>query len=87
MAFALLGAGARVAMMDIDRESLEESAADARAIGGAEHVLPITGDVSEPEDTEEAVERTIAASMPFPIWPRVSMAFTSPPTPLRIDST
>ena len=57
---ALAGAGARVAMLDVDRESLEASAAEVRKIGGPGSALPIVCDVSEPEDTEMAVEKTIA---------------------------
>ena len=45
MTLALVRAGARVAMMDVDAESLEQSAADARAVGGAECVATIVGDV------------------------------------------
>src|SRR5947208_1692754 len=57
---AFAGAGARVAMLDVDRQALEASAAEVREIGGPDSALPIVCDVSEPEDTEMAVERTIA---------------------------
>ncbi|MEA2642388.1 MAG: hypothetical protein QOF51_3782 [Chloroflexota bacterium] len=60
MTLAMVGAGARVAMMDLDAASLAESAADARAVGGPDCVLPITGDVTRPEDAERVVQTTIA---------------------------
>jgi len=60
MTLALVRNGARVAMMDVDRAALEHSAADARALGGKDCVLPIVGDVSKPEDAERAVQTTIA---------------------------
>ena len=60
MTLALVGAGARVAMMDVDGIALEQSAADARNLGGASCVLPIVGDVSDPADAERTVQRTIA---------------------------
>jgi 3-oxoacyl-[acyl-carrier protein] reductase len=60
MTVALVRAGARVTMMDYDPEVLEEGAQGARQIGGSDSVLPIVGDVSSPEDAEEAVQQTIA---------------------------
>ena len=60
MAEALVQAGARVALMDINRDWLEESANDLREIGGDDRVLTIDRDVSAPEDAEEAVGSTIA---------------------------
>jgi len=60
MTLALVGAGARVAMMDVDGIALEQSAADARNLGGASCVLPIVGDVGDPADAERTVRRTIA---------------------------
>ncbi len=60
MALALVGAGARVAMLDVDRAALDQSAADARGIGGPSSVLPIVADVTKREDAAAAVERTIA---------------------------
>ena len=59
---AFAGAGARVAMLDVDRQALEASAAEVREIGGPDSALPIVCDVSEPEDTEMAVAKTIAES-------------------------
>ena len=60
MTLALVGAGARVAMMDIDRASLEQSASDARRVGGPACVTTIVGDVSQADDAERAVQTTLA---------------------------
>ncbi len=60
MALALSAAGARVAMMDVDAASLEQSAGDVREIGGDEGVLPIVGDISSWDDAQRAVRETIA---------------------------
>jgi NAD(P)-dependent dehydrogenase (short-subunit alcohol dehydrogenase family) len=60
MSLALVGAGARVAMLDVDQVALEQSAADARAVAGEGAVLPIVADVTKREDAAAAVERTIA---------------------------
>lgn len=60
MTLALVGAGARVAMMDVDAKALEQSASDAVELGGTHCVLPIVGDVSNREDAESTVHRTIA---------------------------
>jgi 3-oxoacyl-[acyl-carrier protein] reductase len=59
MTLALVGAGARVAMMDRDAESLEQSAADARKAGGPDCVCTIVGDVTRPEDAERVVQEAI----------------------------
>ncbi len=60
MTLALVRAGARVAMMDVDREGLEVNAAEARKFAGSGAVLPIVGDVSKPEDAERAVQTAVA---------------------------
>lgn len=60
MTLALVRAGARVAMVDVDAAALEESAAAAREVGGAGCVLPIVADVTKAEDAERAVAQTIA---------------------------
>ncbi|MSQ24490.1 MAG: SDR family oxidoreductase [Chloroflexi bacterium] len=60
MTLALVKAGARVAMVDIDGASLEQSAIDARAVGGQDCVTTIIGDVTKPEDGERIVADTIA---------------------------
>jgi NAD(P)-dependent dehydrogenase (short-subunit alcohol dehydrogenase family) len=60
MTLALVTAGARVTMMDIDQDSLERTAAEADEVGGAGCVLPVIGDVASPEDAQRAVQRTLA---------------------------
>src|SRR3954463_12386729 len=60
MTLALVRAGARVAMMDLDDKALAQSAADAREVGGPDCVFTIEGDVTKPEDGERAVQATIA---------------------------
>ena len=60
MTLALVRAGARVAMMDINQHSLEQSANDARELGGRDCILPIVADVSNPDDAERTVERTVS---------------------------
>ncbi|MDE3075526.1 MAG: SDR family NAD(P)-dependent oxidoreductase, partial [Chloroflexota bacterium] len=60
MTLALVGAGARVAIMGLDQHALDRAAAEAREVGGPDCVLAVAGDVSRPEDARRAVERTIA---------------------------
>lgn len=60
MALALADAGARVAMLDINKGWLEQSANEVRRIGGDKMVLPIVADVSSPEDCQKAVSETIS---------------------------
>ena len=60
MTFALVRAGARVAMLDINEVWLEQSANEVRAIGGDDSVLALVCDVSDPESAEDAVRKTIA---------------------------
>ncbi|MYC86290.1 MAG: SDR family NAD(P)-dependent oxidoreductase [Acidimicrobiia bacterium] len=60
MTFALVQAGARVAMLDINEEWLEQSAGEVRAAGGDDCVLDLVCDVSDPESVEDAVRKTIA---------------------------
>ena len=59
MTLALVGAGARVAMMDLDPEALAQSAADARKAGAEGCAVTITGDISDPADAERAVQTAI----------------------------
>ncbi len=61
MAVALASAGARIALVDINREGLEESAEDVRKAGGKDAALPIVADVTSAQEAEGAVQRTIAA--------------------------
>ena len=60
MTVALVNAGARVAMMDINETWLEQTANDIRETGGDDCVLTVVADVSSPEDAENAVGRTVA---------------------------
>ena len=55
----LVRAGARVAMLDINDDWLDQTANDMREIGGDDAVLPIIADVTEPESVDQAVRRTI----------------------------
>jgi len=59
MTVALVRAGARVSMVDVNREWLDQTANDIREIGGDDSVITVVADVSNPEDAEEAVARTI----------------------------
>ncbi len=52
-------AGARVAMLDVNEDWLDQSANDLREIGGDDAVLPIVVDVTSPESVQDAVQRTI----------------------------
>jgi len=61
MTVALVRAGARVALLDINETWLAQSAAEMRAIGGAGCVLPIRVDITDPTAAEQAVRQTIAA--------------------------
>ena len=60
MAAALVRSGARVAILDIQAEWLEESVGRLREIGGADSALGVVADVTDPEAVEGAVQRTIA---------------------------
>ena len=53
-------AGARVAMLDVHQAWLEQSAQEMRAIGGADCVLPLLTDITDPQAVEAAVQQTIA---------------------------
>ena len=56
---ALVRAGARVAMLDINDEWLDSTTNDMRELGGDDAVLPIVADVTSPESAANAVSRTI----------------------------
>jgi NAD(P)-dependent dehydrogenase (short-subunit alcohol dehydrogenase family) len=60
MSLALVAAGARVTMMDIDAESLARSADEALEMGGAGSVAQVVGDVGSPDDAQQCVERTLS---------------------------
>lgn len=59
---ALVRAGARVAMLDVNAEWLDRTAKDLREVGGDDAVLPIVADVTSPESVAAAVGR-VAAEM------------------------
>ena len=60
MTLGLVRAGARVAMIDVKQEWLDQSGNQARELGGDDCVLPILADVSDPESVQKAVGRTIS---------------------------
>jgi NAD(P)-dependent dehydrogenase (short-subunit alcohol dehydrogenase family) len=59
MALAMVRAGARVAMSDVNGDALERSVNDAREIGGDGAAMPIIADVSKPEDAERSVSEAV----------------------------
>ena len=56
----LVRAGARVAMLDINEDWLDQTANDMRELGGDNAVLPIVADVTDPESVQNAVARTVS---------------------------
>ena len=56
---AFVRAGARVAMLDVNQDWLDQTANDMREIGGDDAVLPIAADVTSAESVDSAVQRTI----------------------------
>ncbi len=56
----LVQAGARVAMLDINEDWLDETASVMQELGGDAAVLPIVADVTDPESAAHAVERAIS---------------------------
>lgn len=59
MTFALVEAGAKVVMMDIDGKALDAAANDAREIGGDDSVLPVVADVTSFADAERVVQSAL----------------------------
>lgn len=59
MTLALVRAGARVAMVDVDEDALMTTANDMREIGGDDAVMTLVGDVSSAESTSSMVEQAI----------------------------
>ena len=59
MALAMIQAGAKVAMADVNSEALERSVNDAREIGGDDAAIPIVADVSNPEDAERSIKEAL----------------------------
>ena len=60
MTIALVQAGARVAMLDVNEEWLEQSAVEVRAACGDDCVIDLVCDISDPGSVENAVRKTIA---------------------------
>ena len=60
MTEALVRAGARVSMMDVNPDWLGQSSNDLREIGGDDCVMTQVVDVTSVQEAEEAVARTIA---------------------------
>ena len=60
MTVALVRAGARVAMLDVNEDWLEQTANDVREIGGDDSVLTVVSDVSKFNQAQEAVDRVLA---------------------------
>jgi NAD(P)-dependent dehydrogenase (short-subunit alcohol dehydrogenase family) len=60
MALALVGAGACVALLDLNREWLAQTLREIEQIAGRGCATAIATDVSDPEAVERAVARTIA---------------------------
>jgi NAD(P)-dependent dehydrogenase (short-subunit alcohol dehydrogenase family) len=59
MTLGLVHAGARVAMMDIDPHTLEQTANEVEETAGRGTVVQIIGDVANAEDAERAVKTAI----------------------------
>ena len=59
LTMALVGAGARVALLDRNREWLDQTLAEARAAGGADCAFPILADITDSAAAERAVQSTI----------------------------
>ena len=60
MTVALVRAGARVAMLDVNNDWLDQTAGDVREIGGDDCVITVVSDVSKSEQAKIAVDRVIA---------------------------
>ena len=60
MTVALVRAGARVAMLDVNKDWLDQTANDVREIGGDDSVLTVVSDVSKFNQAQEAVDRVLA---------------------------
>jgi len=60
MTLALVQAGARGAMTDIDAQSLAQSADEVMSVAGPRCVVPIVGDVSQAEDADRVVQTTLS---------------------------
>jgi NAD(P)-dependent dehydrogenase (short-subunit alcohol dehydrogenase family) len=56
---ALIRAGARVAMVDVNRNWLDERVDEVRTIGGSQCALALCADVSDPDAADQAIQKTI----------------------------
>lgn len=59
MSLALAQAGARIAMLDINKAWLDQTAAEVREGAGDDPVLSLVADVSDPKEVENAVAATL----------------------------
>jgi 3-oxoacyl-[acyl-carrier protein] reductase len=60
MTVGLVRAGARVAMVDVDRDSLAETVELVRGVGGRDCAAGVVADVSDPQAVDRAIPQTIA---------------------------
>jgi NAD(P)-dependent dehydrogenase (short-subunit alcohol dehydrogenase family) len=60
IALALVQAGAKVTITDIDQDVVEQASAEASELGGDGCCLPIVADISEENDINMIVNKTIA---------------------------
>tara|TARA_R110002126_G_scaffold141354_8_gene286463 strand:- start:2420 stop:3256 length:837 start_codon:yes stop_codon:yes gene_type:complete len=59
MAHALAGQGARLALVDMDGEELQQVAGEIADIGGRDSVVPLGADVSDPDSGPTAIHYTV----------------------------
>ena len=59
MALAMVEAGARVAMLDVDAASLDRRVSEAREVGGPDSAIPIVADIAGWDDAQRAASETI----------------------------
>ena len=60
MTLALVQAGARVAMLDRNREWLAHTLEEVRGVGGPGCAVPIIADITDPQAAEQAVQRVVS---------------------------
>ena len=59
IALALIAAGARVALLDRNSDWLDQTLAEAHALGGSDCAMPIVADITDPDAAAHAVQATI----------------------------
>lgn len=59
MAAGFVRAGARVALLDLNEEWLQQSLEALRSLGGDDCAIPLVADVTDPKAVQRAVERTL----------------------------